>query len=145
MSTITEQNNLGDLLKYEVSNLYSRDQITVAKGQNLKLGAVVAKKTEDGFIRVLNPAGTDGTQTAIGAIVSDVNATENAKAVIITRGAILADHAVVWPANITEEQKAEAIKQLEARDPQGSLKKLLKIQKGEKKKCKIHLQIQHLA
>ncbi|WP_353281920.1 head decoration protein [Wolbachia endosymbiont (group B) of Horisme vitalbata] len=115
MSTITEQNNLGDLLKYEVSNLYSRDQITVAKGQNLKLGAVVAKKTEDGFIRVLNPTGTDGTQTAVGAIVSDVNATENAKAVIITRGAILADHAVVWPANITEEQKAEAIKQLEAR------------------------------
>lgn len=115
MISITEGNNLGDLLKYEVSNLYSRDQITVAKGQNLKLGEVVAKKTEDGFIRVLNPVGTDGTQTAIGAIVSDVNATENSKAVIITRGAILADHAVVWPANITEEQKAEAIKQLEAR------------------------------
>nr|WP_253309938.1 head decoration protein [Rickettsia endosymbiont of Ceutorhynchus assimilis] len=123
-------------MKYEVSNLYSRDQITVAKGQNLKLGAVVAKKTEDGFIRVLNPAGTDGTQTAIGAIVSDVNATENAKAVIITRGAILADHAVVWPANITEEQKAAAIKQLEGRDPQGSLKKLLKIQRGKRKNAK---------
>ncbi|WP_265030103.1 head decoration protein [Wolbachia endosymbiont (group A) of Philonthus cognatus] len=115
MISITEGNNLGDLLKYEVSNLYSRDQITVAKGQNLKLGGVVAKKTEDGFIRVLSPTGTDGTQTAIGVIASDVNATENAKAVIITRGAILADHAVVWPANITEEQKAEAIKQLEAR------------------------------
>ncbi|MFT4314338.1 MAG: head decoration protein [Wolbachia pipientis] len=115
MTSITETNNLGDLLKYEVSNLYSRDQITVAKAQNLKLGAVVAKKTEDGFIRVLSPTGIDGTQTAIGVIASDVNATENAKAVIITRGAILADHAVVWPANITEEQKAEAIKQLEAR------------------------------
>ncbi|MBV2145400.1 MAG: head decoration protein, partial [Wolbachia endosymbiont of Pissodes strobi] len=58
MISITEGNNLGDILKYEVSNLYSRDQITVAKGQNLKLGAVVAKKTEDGFIRVLNPSGT---------------------------------------------------------------------------------------
>ncbi|WP_341823920.1 head decoration protein [Wolbachia endosymbiont (group A) of Udea olivalis] len=115
MSCISEQNNLGDLLKYEVSSLYSRDQITVAKGQNIKLGAVVAKKTEDGLIRVLNPAGTDGTQTAIGVIVSDVNAIENTKAVIITRVAMLADHAVVWPANITEEQKAEAIKQLEAR------------------------------
>ncbi|MFT4314086.1 MAG: head decoration protein [Wolbachia pipientis] len=115
MSTITEQNNLGDLLKYEASSLYSRDQITVAKGQNLKLGAVVAKKTEDGFIRVLSSTGTDGTQTAIGVIVSDVNAIENTKAVIITRVAMLADHAVVWPANITEEQKAEAIKQLEAR------------------------------
>ncbi len=115
MSCISEQNNLGDLLKYEVSSLYSRDQITVAKGQNIKLGAVVAKKTEDGLIRVLNPAGTDGTQTAIGVIVSDVNAIENTKAVIITRVAILADHAVVWPANITEEQKAEVIKQLEGR------------------------------
>ncbi|WP_264375410.1 MULTISPECIES: head decoration protein [unclassified Wolbachia] len=115
MTSITEQNNLGDLLKYEASSLYSRDQITVAKGQNLKLGAVVAKKTDDGFIRVLNPIGTDGTQTAIGVITSDVNATENTKAVIITRIAMLADHAVVWPANITEEQKIAAIKQLEGR------------------------------
>uniref|UniRef100_A0AAU7YMQ4 Head decoration protein n=1 Tax=Wolbachia endosymbiont of Oeneis ivallda TaxID=3171168 RepID=A0AAU7YMQ4_9RICK len=115
MISITEGNNLGDLLKYEVSNLYSRDQITVAKGQNLKLGTVVGYDTKDGFIKALNPTATDGTQTAIGVITSDVNATENTKAVIITRGAILADHAVVWPANITEEQKAEAIKQLEAR------------------------------
>ncbi|MDX5518629.1 MAG: head decoration protein, partial [Wolbachia endosymbiont of Andrena agilissima] len=37
------------------------------------------------------------------------------KAIIITRIALLADHAVVWPANITEEQKAAAIKQLEER------------------------------
>ncbi len=115
MSCITEQNNLGDLLKYEASSLYSRDQITVAKGQNIKLGAIVAKKTDDGFIRILNPAATDGTQTAIGVITSDVNATETTKAVIITRIAMLADHAVVWPANITEEQKAAAIKQLDAR------------------------------
>ncbi|KLT22152.1 phage head decoration protein D [Wolbachia endosymbiont of Armadillidium vulgare str. wVulC] len=116
MTCITEQNNLGDLLKYEASSLYSRDQITVAKGQNIKLGAVVAKKTDDGFIRVLNPAGTDGTQTAIGVITSDVNSKDgDTKAIIITRIALLADHAVVWPVNITEEQKAAAIKQLEAR------------------------------
>ncbi|WP_265023213.1 head decoration protein [Wolbachia endosymbiont (group A) of Epistrophe grossularia] len=116
MSSIIEQNNLGDLLKYEASSLYSRDQITVAKGQNIKLGAVVAKKTDDGFIRVLNPAGTDGTQIAIGVITSDVNNKDgDTKAIIITRIALLADHAVVWPANITEEQKAEAIKQLEGR------------------------------
>ncbi|WP_264375426.1 head decoration protein [Wolbachia endosymbiont (group B) of Sphaerophoria taeniata] len=116
MSSITEQNNLGDLLKYEASNLYSRDQITVAKGQNIKLGAVVAKKTDDGFIRVLSPTGTDGTQTAIGVITNDINSKDSdMKGVIITRIAMLADHAVVWPANITEEQKAAAIQQLEAR------------------------------
>ncbi|MBC6685939.1 head decoration protein [Wolbachia pipientis] len=111
MISITEGNNLGDLLKYEVSNLYSRDQITVAKGQNLKLGTVVVCD-KDNLIKVLNPTATDG---AIGVIISDVNAKENTKGVIITRGAMLADHAVVWPANITEEQKNAAIKQLEAR------------------------------
>lgn len=114
MTSISEGSNLGDLLKYEVSSLYSRDQITVAKGQNLKLGTVVGCD-KDSMIKIINPTATDGTQTAIGVITSDVNATENTKAVIITRIAMLADHAVVWPANITEEQKAEAIKQLEER------------------------------
>ncbi len=115
MSCITEQNNLGDLLKYEASSLYSRVQITVAKGQNLSLGSVVGCNVEDNVIKIINPTATDGTQTAIGVITSDVNATETTKAVIITRIAMLADHAVVWPTNITEEQKAAAIKQLEAR------------------------------
>ena len=114
MNTITEQNNLGDLLKYEASNLYSRDQITVAKGQNLKFGMVVAFD-KDNLIKVLNVAATDGTQTAIGIITSDVEAKENTKAVIITRIALLADHAIIWPPSITEEQKTAAIKQLETR------------------------------
>lgn len=116
MSCISEQNNLGDLLKYEASSLYSRDQITVARGQNIKLGTVVAKKTDDGFIRVLNPTGTDVTQTAVGVITTDIHSKDSdMKGVIITRSAMLADHAVVWPANITEEQKNAAIKQLEGR------------------------------
>ena len=114
MTSITETNHLGDLLKYEASSLYSREQITVAKGQNLKLGTVVGCDKDD-VIKVINPTATDGTQTAIGVITSDINAKENTKAVIITRIAMLADHAVVWPGNITEEQKATAIKQLEAR------------------------------
>ena len=115
MNTITEQNNLGDLLKYEASNLYSRDQITVAKGQNLKLGTVVGLDSKDNVIKALNPTATDGTQTAIGVITSDVDAKENTKAVIITRIALLADHAISWPPSITEEQKTAAIKQLETR------------------------------
>ncbi|WP_425384670.1 head decoration protein [Wolbachia endosymbiont (group A) of Sturmia bella] len=115
MSCISEQNNLGDLLKYEASSLYSRDQITVAKGQNLKLGTVVALD-KDSMVKIINPTATDGTQTAIGVITSDVNSKDgDTKAIIITRISLLADHAVVWPANITEEQKAAAIKQLEVR------------------------------
>jgi hypothetical protein len=114
MTCITESNNLGDLLKYEASNLYSREQITVAKGQNLKLGTVIGRDKDD-VIKIINPTATDGTQTAIGVIVSDINAKENTKAVMITHIALLADNAVVWPTNITEEQKTAAIKQLEAR------------------------------
>lgn len=114
MTSITETNNLGDLLKYEVCRDYTREEITVAKGQNLKLGTIVGYD-KDNMIKIMNPTATDGTQTAIGAIINDVNARENTKAVIVTRAAMLADHAVVWPANITEEQKAAAIKQLEAR------------------------------
>ncbi|WP_264688506.1 head decoration protein [Wolbachia endosymbiont (group A) of Sympetrum striolatum] len=101
-------------MKYEVYRDYTREEITVFKGQNLKLGTVVGYD-KDNMIKIINPTATDGTQTAIGVITSDVNATETTKAVIITRIAMLADHAVVWPANITEEQKAAAIKQLEAR------------------------------
>ena len=33
--------NLGDLLKFEAPNLYSRDRVTVAAGQNLPLGTVL--------------------------------------------------------------------------------------------------------
>jgi len=46
-SILKESNRLGDVLKYEAPNLYSRDEIIVAKGQNLKLGTVVGKLTKD--------------------------------------------------------------------------------------------------
>lgn len=116
MTVAIEQNNLGDLLKFEAPNLYSREEITVAQGQKLALGAIISRDSETDLIKNLNPAATDGTQNALGALIAEVDATSgNTKAVIITRDAILADHAVVWPATITLEQKTAAIKQLEAR------------------------------
>lgn len=48
MSAIQETNNLGDLLKYEAPNLYSRDLATVAAGQNLQLGAIVGRDSTTG-------------------------------------------------------------------------------------------------
>ena len=49
MPVITEGLNLGDLLKYEAPNLYSRDRITVASGQNLPLGTVLGIVTAGYF------------------------------------------------------------------------------------------------
>ena len=116
MNVAIEQNNLGDLLKFEAPNLYSREEITVAQGQKLGLGAIIGQDSETDLIKAFNPAATDGTQNALGTLIAEVDAiSANTKAVIVTRDAILADHAVVWPSAITLEQKAAAIKQLEAR------------------------------
>ncbi|WP_286758093.1 head decoration protein, partial [Ralstonia sp. RL] len=56
MPAITEGLNLGDLLKYEAPNLYSRDQVTVGAGQNLPLGAVVGLVTATGKAKQIDPS-----------------------------------------------------------------------------------------
>jgi hypothetical protein len=117
MPATHEANNLGDLLKYEAPNLYSRDLATVATGQNLALGAVVGLETSTSKLKALDPAAIDGTENAIGVLASSVDATlvDRSDALLITRHAIVANHALVWPAAITPAQKATAIAQLEAR------------------------------
>ena len=108
MTAIIEQNNLGDLLKYEMPNLYSREEVTAVRGENLALGTVVGRDSETKFIRKLDPTANTGAQTAIGAVIMPQDIKSN-KAVIATRIAILADHAIIWPVNITEEQKQSTI------------------------------------
>ena len=65
MTPITEQNNLGDLLKYEAPNRYSRDVATIAAGQNLPLGTVLGRNTGDGKHYAIDPAATNGTPARI--------------------------------------------------------------------------------
>jgi hypothetical protein len=98
MPVITEGLNLGDLLKYEAPNLYSRDQVTVAAGQNLVLGTV------------------DGTEVAVGVLATSVDATliDREDGILIARHAVVADQALTWPAGITPLDKAAAIAQLKA-------------------------------
>ena len=117
MPSITQSKNLGDLLKYEAPNLYSREAATVAAGQNLQLGTVLGRKTADGKLYALAPAATDGTENAVGVLAADVDATliDREDALLITRHAIVASHALVWPVAITPTEKTTAIAQLEAR------------------------------
>jgi len=46
MGSLTEENRLNDILKWEGSNLYSREKVTIQSGQNLPLGAVIGKVTK---------------------------------------------------------------------------------------------------
>ena len=72
VSTLAQ--NLGDLFEYEAPNLYSRDQDTVAAAQNLSLGTVVGRETATAKLKTLDPR-LDGTETAVGVLGNDVDAT----------------------------------------------------------------------
>jgi hypothetical protein len=102
MSVLVNELTLGDLLKYEEESLYSRDQVTVAAGQNLRIGTVLGRVDANGKVKAIDPAATDGTQIATAVLLQSVDATA------------VAHHALVWPATITAEDKATATAQLEA-------------------------------
>jgi hypothetical protein len=111
---IHEGLNLGDLLKFEADNLYSRDHVTIAAGQVLQLGKIVGRITATGEIAALDPAATDGREVAAGvAILPTSTAAEpNPDGLIVARHATVADHALVWPRAITPEQRTAAVAQL---------------------------------
>ena len=112
----SEPNNLGDLLKFEADNLYSRDRVTVAAQQALKLGHVVGRITASDQVAALDPAATDGRQLAIGVAIAPVITADapSPDGLIVARHATVADHALVWPDAITPEQRTAGIAQLRA-------------------------------
>ena len=116
MSVISQTNNLGDLLKYEAPNLYSREAVVVAAGQNLAIGTGLGRKTADGKLHALAPAASDGTESAIGVLATDTDATliDREDALLIARHAIVARNGLIWPAGITAPQKVAATAQLTA-------------------------------
>ena len=116
MPVITEGLNLGDLLKYEAPNLYSRDQVTVAAGQNLVLGTVVGIDATTAKVKQIDPAATDGTEVAVGVLATSVDASliDREDGILIARHAVVADHTLTWPAGIAPLDKAAAIAQLKA-------------------------------
>jgi hypothetical protein len=114
MTAITEGLNLGDLLKYEAPNLYSREQVTVVAGQNLELGAVVGRITATAKFKVFDPAATDGSELPAGILLGACDATliDRDDALLLARHGMVASNAVVWPAGLTVEQKTTSLAQL---------------------------------
>jgi len=116
MPDLVEPLNLGDLLKYEAPNLYSRDRVTVASGQNLPLGTVVGIVTATAKFKQLDPSAEDGTQVAAGVLLQACDATliDRDDGLVVARHAIVAHHALAWPDAITTAEKLAAIAQLKA-------------------------------
>ena len=116
--SMEENNRLGDLLKYEADKNYCREVMTVANGQNLKMGTVVGIKSETDEIKIVSIADdeTDGSDSAFGVLLEDINTTLAAKkALVIARDAILASYYVVFPADSTTDQRKKITKDLEKR------------------------------
>jgi hypothetical protein len=107
MPTMTEQKNLGDLLKYEAPNLYSREAVTIAAGQSLPLGAVLGRSESDGKHYAIDPGASDGTQAPIGVLGNTVDATNGDRrdGILIARHAVVAKTALVWPISLTGAQR----------------------------------------
>ena len=68
-----------------------------------------------GKVKILTPAGLDGTQRAYGALIADVDASGADKVgAAIVREAVLKDTGLVWPGGITDGQKTTALDELYA-------------------------------
>jgi len=115
-TVFAESMNLGDLLKYEAPNLYSRDRVTVVAGNNLPLGAVVGMVTATGKVKSLDPSATDGSEVAAGVLMQacDAALAERTDGLMLARHAIVSDHALQWPTGITTGEQQAAIAQLKA-------------------------------
>ena len=116
--SIEENNRLGDLLKYEADKNYCRETMTVVEGQNLKMGTVVGVITESDKAKIvsISPEESDGSDSAFGVLLEDVDATSgDKKALVVARDAIVASDYVVFPTEASTDQKKKITTDLEKR------------------------------
>lgn len=116
MPSLQEPMNLGDLLKYEAPNFYSRDRVSIVAGQSLPLGTVLGMLTTTAKLKQIDPSATDGSQYAAGVLMQDADATlaDRDDGLMLARHAIVAERALRWPANITAPERQAATAQLKA-------------------------------
>jgi len=111
-----ERKALSEAIKYELDGRYTRDVITVIAGQAAitEPRTVLGKITASGKYALLNPGASDGRQVAAGISILECDATlADDLSVALVRGpAIINANALVWPAGITDPQKATALTQL---------------------------------
>ena len=115
MTIYTDNTYISEALKYEVDPAFCRDTITIASGSGiLDRNTALGKVTSGGKFKILAPGASDGTQTAAGILLSQVDATSaDVSAVALVRGpAIIDPDGCVWPAGITNNQKATALASL---------------------------------
>lgn len=111
-----ENEKLTKLLKYEADKNYCREVVQIAKGQNLKMGAIIAESAGDTYEPVKLVTQTVGTRNpttttvvsgnAYGVLIEDVDATGEAKpGMIVSRDVIVNADLLIMPTSATEAHK----------------------------------------
>jgi len=95
----------------------ARSLAIVAAGAVIEPGTVLAQVTATRKLVPLNPAGDDGSQTAFAINFDHVNAADaDVPAVVTSRLTAINEAELLWPAGITDVQKAAALAQLETKN-----------------------------
>lgn len=107
---------VGDIVKDEGDNRYSRDEDVLASGSGVvRLGTVLGKVTSSGKFAPLDPAASDGTKVAAAIILETADATSEDRTVVnLKRRAQVILQELIWPDGATVSQKTKALAELEA-------------------------------
>lgn len=115
MTTLTQGPVTAGYLISESNGTRSREVVTLASGNNLQAGAVLAKLAATGKYTEHNPAGADGSEVAVAVLYAGVDAsTADAAAVVTSRDAEVQADLLVWSAGISVPQKTAALADLAA-------------------------------
>ena len=110
MSVLTQPPTMGDVLKYELNQNFTRETVTLLAGTNYPVGAVLGRITASGKMKLSTATGTDGAQNAAAVLLYDVDATAaDATGIVVVRGpAIVSKAALVFDASVDDAAKTAA-------------------------------------
>lgn len=116
----TETGHAAGFIISEANGHRSRENVTlVGSSGNIKAGQVLSKLTsgsDSGLYTPFNQDGSDGSENAFGISINDVdeNTAATQSIAIIARDAEVNADELVWPADITDAEKAAGVVELEA-------------------------------
>lgn len=104
MTTVTEGKHEGEFIGELAMNVgfHVDDTDTLVSGQNLEAGAVVGRITASGKLKIYDNGASDGSETAVGILYADVNASggDVTKVRVLKRGpAVVNGNDLGWGSN----------------------------------------------
>jgi len=104
----------GAHILYEAERI-SRENVTIASGNNVTVATVVGKITASGKYAPVDATATDGTEDALAVVFHDTDASAaDEPGVVNDTHSVVRETMLVWPAGATDPQIAAWTVQLRA-------------------------------